>query len=52
MLIPLISDSYNICDVRVKYLNPEQTLILGYCRNVVTQYGHLITSGLTFYIYM
>lgn len=25
--------SYNICDVRVKYLNPEQTLILGYCRN-------------------
>lgn len=47
-LISHFSD--NVCDVRVKYFNSEQTIILGYCGNAVAQYGHLFTSGLTLYI--
>lgn len=39
--------SYTSCDVRIKSKNPMQMHILDYCKYVVTQHDHLLTSGLT-----
>lgn len=42
--------SYISYDVRGKSQNPEQTHVLDYYRNVVAQYGHLLTSGAALFV--